>query len=239
MVNKYLKRLPLKEIKNARDIGGVPTEDGNSTNWQRFIRTASLDKADDSDLEYLKDLGVTTVIDLRRKGEIEPREAEVSKIRDNFTYYNVSLAGDREFSREDFNKVLSKEITVGQTYSNLIDNYKAIREIMEIFAESDGISLFHCQEGKDRTGIISMILMGLAGVNKEDIIADYEVSSAHLGYIDYDRDDEFTIFRITSPYYMKEAYEYVIEKYGSFESYLLEAGVTEETIKKVREKIAG
>lgn len=237
MVKKYLKRLPLKGIKNARDLGGVPTKDGNATNWHTFIRAASLDKAEDFDIDYLKDLGVSSVIDLRREGEILPNQDALSKIKDNFSYHNISLAGDREFSKEDINRVLNKEVTVGGTYNNLIDNYPAIREIMEVFANTDGVSLFHCMEGKDRTGIIAMILMGLAEVSKEDIIADYEVSSAHLGYIDYDPEDKFTIFRITSPYYMKEAYEYVIDKYGSFENYLSEAGVSENTISKVREKI--
>ncbi|WP_297790969.1 tyrosine-protein phosphatase [uncultured Anaerococcus sp.] len=239
MVKQYLKRLPLKNIKNARDLGGVPTISGSATNWQKFIRTATLDGAKIDDLSYLMDLGITSIVDLRRKGEIDEDKESIRKIKENFSYYNVSLAGDREFSKVDMGRVLNKEVTVGGTYSNLIDNYSAIREIMEIFARDDGGCLFHCQEGKDRTGIISMILMGLADVSKEDIIADYEVSSAHLGYIDLDQKDPFSIFRITSPFYMKEAYEYVLKNYGSFDAYLMKAGVSEEVIERVRRKIVG
>lgn len=43
MVKKYMKRYPLKDVQNARDLGGVPTLDGNVTNWGKFIRTATLD----------------------------------------------------------------------------------------------------------------------------------------------------------------------------------------------------
>ena len=71
MVKQYLKRLPLKNIKNARDLGGVPTISGSATNWQKFIRTATLDGAKIDDLSYLMDLGITSIVDLRRKGEID------------------------------------------------------------------------------------------------------------------------------------------------------------------------
>lgn len=240
MVEKYMKRYPLKNIKNARDLGGVPTLDGKVTKWGQFIRTASLDDAKDEDLDYLRRLGVKTIIDLRREGEIDQNRKAIKKIKEEFNYYNISLAGDREFRKEDIERIIKKEVSIGATYRNLIDNYKAIREIMEIFANSDGVILFHCQEGKDRTGIVSMILMGLSDVARSDIIADYEISSAHLGYIErYDEDEEFSIFRITSPYNMKEAYDYVLRKYKTFDDYLLYAKVDRCTIDKVREKIAG
>lgn len=240
MVKKYMKRYPLKDVQNARDLGGVPTLDGNVTNWGKFIRTATLDDAKDYDINYLKEMGVNRIIDLRREGEIAPHKESIDKIKKNFDYYNVSLAGDREFSQEDIDKIVNKEISVGASYRNLIDNYKAVKEIMEIFADNDGVSLFHCQEGKDRTGIISMILMGISNVARADIIADYEVSSAHLGYIErYDEEDPFSVFRITSPYNMKEAYDYILRKYKTFDDYLLYAKVDRETIEKVRKKIAG
>lgn len=109
---------------------------------------------------------------------------------------------------------------------------------MEVLSQDNGISLFHCQEGKDRTGIISMILLGLANVSRSDIIADYEISSAYLGYVErYDENEPYSVFRITSPYNMKEAYEYLIRKYESFEAYLAYAGVDKEIIEKLKGKL--
>lgn len=240
MEEKYMKRYPLRNVKNVRDLGGVPTLDGKVTKWGKFIRAASLDDSKDDDLAYLKKLGVTAIIDLRREGEINPKLSSIEKIKEEFDYYNISLAGDREFRKEDIERIIKKEVSIGRTYINLIDNYKAIRQIMEVFANNDGVSLFHCQEGKDRTGIISMILMGLSDVGRSDIIADYEISSALLGYIErYDEDDELSIFRITSPYNMREAYDYILRKYKTFDDYLLYAKVDRYTIDKIREKLAG
>ncbi|EEI87398.1 Tyrosine-protein phosphatase family protein [Anaerococcus lactolyticus ATCC 51172] len=235
---RYLKRLDIDNIKNARDLGGVPTLDHRSTKWHEFFRTASLDDINDADMEQLKKLNVSTIIDLRRINEIDFESESHKKIKENFDYHHISLAPDREFRKEEIEKIISGKISVGQSYRNLIDHYVAVKEIVEVLARAEGSVLYHCQEGKDRTGIVSMIIMGLADVARGDIIADYEISSAHLGYIErYDEDEPFSVFRITDPYYMKEAYDYVIRKYGSFEAYLLYAKCEQKDIYMLRSRI--
>lgn len=47
-------------------------------------------------------------------------------------------------------------------------------------ANAEGETLFHCQEGKDRTGVISILLLLLGDVADIDIIVDYEISNAYL-----------------------------------------------------------
>lgn len=235
---QYYKRLPLENIKNARDLGGVPTIDGKVTQWNKFLRTANLDDISDSEIEILKNYGIESIIDLRRDREIPFDSIEHKKITDNFNFNNISLAPNDEFRREEIEQIINREVSIGSTYRNLIDNFPKIKEIMEVFANTDGATLFHCQEGKDRTGIISMILMGLANVSRADIIADYEISSAYLGYIDrYDQHEPYSVFRITNPYAMKEAYEYIERKYKTFEDYLLYAKVNQETIDKIKNKL--
>ena len=233
---KYLKRLPLVNIKNARDLGGIPNLCGQITNWSKIYRTASLDDASFEDIEYLKDLGINTVIDLRRSSEIDCKKVE--KIKENFNFHHISLAPDNEFRKEEIQKIIKGEISIGASYRSLIDHYTAIKEIMEVVANAENAVIYHCQEGKDRTGIVTMVLLGLCDVGRGDIIADYEVSSAYLGYIErYDKNEPHSLFRITDPYYMREAYEYVIRKYESFEEYLKYAKVDESIINKIREKL--
>lgn len=235
---RYLKRLDIDNIKNARDLGGVPTLDHRSTKWHEFFRTASLDDINEADIEELKKLNISTIIDLRRINEIDFESESHKKIKENFDYHHISLAPDREFRKEEIEKIISGKISVGQSYRNLIDHYVAVKEIVEVLARAEGSVLYHCQEGKDRTGIVSMIIMGLADVARGDIIADYEISSAHLGYIErYDEDEPLSVFRITDPYYMKEAYDYVIRKYGSFEAYLLYAKCDQKDIDMLRSRI--
>lgn len=235
---KYLKRIDLENIKNLRDLGGVPTLDKRSTKWHEYFRAASLDDVKDVDINDLKDLNISTIIDLRRENEIDFKSESHKKIKDNFDYHHISLAPDKEFRKEEIEKIISGKLSVGQSYRNLIDHYEAVREIVKALANAEGSALFHCQEGKDRTGIVSMIIMGLADVPRGDIIADYETSSAHLGYIErYGEDEPYSIFRITDPYYMKEAYDYVIKKYDSFDDYLLYAKADPKDIKNLRRRI--
>lgn len=235
---KYCKRLALDNVKNARDLGGVPTLDGNITKWNNFLRTANLDDISDSEIKTLKDYGIETIIDLRREREIPFGSEEHKRIIDNFKFNHISLAPDNEFRKEEIEQIINKEISIGTTYRNLIDNFSKIRQIMEVFAKTEKAILFHCQEGKDRTGIISMILLGLANVARADIIADYEISSAYLGYIErYDEHEPLSVFRITNPYSMKEAYDYIERKYKTFEDYLLYAKVDQDIIDKVKNKL--
>ncbi len=235
---KYLKRINIDNIQNVRDLGGIPTLDKNSTKWHEYYRSANLDDIKDTDINDLKDLKISTIIDLRRDNEIDFESEEHKKIKENFEYHHISLSPDKEFRKEEIEKIISGKLSVGQSYRNLIDHYAAIREIVKALANAEGSVLFHCQEGKDRTGIISMIILGLADVPRGDIIADYETSSAHLGYIErYGEDEPYSIFRITDPYYMKEAYDYVIRKYGSFEKYLLYAKADPKDIKTLRSRI--
>lgn len=235
---QFFRRLAIDNIKNARDLGGFPTLDGKVTSWGKFLRTATLDDAKDYDIKFLKDYGVKTLIDSRRESEIPFESQSYKKLQENFDYNHISLAPDKGLREKEIRQIINREISIGSTYRTLIDNYKKIREIMEVLSQDKGISLFHCQEGKDRTGIISMILLGLANVSRSDIIADYEISSAYLGYVErYDENEPYSVFRITSPYNMKEAYEYLIRKYESFEAYLAYAGVDKKIIEKLKVKL--
>lgn len=235
---QHLKRLPLENIKNARDLGGVPTLDGDVLKWGKVLRTATLDDISTDEIEKLKDYGVVSIIDLRREAEI-PFDSESHKmIKENFNFHHISLAPDIELREEEIQKIIDREISIGTSYRRLIDNYSKVKQVMDVIADTDGITLYHCQEGKDRTGVISMILMGIANVARTDIIADYEISSAYLGYVErYDEHEPYSVFRITNPYYMKEAYEYIMRKYNSFEEYLDYAKVDKKTVDTIYSKL--
>lgn len=234
---KHFKRIAFETISNFRDLGGQPTKDGKMVKWGKVFRSANMDVITDQDLEKMKELGITTIIDLRRDTEIEEFYRHIDKVKNNFDYRQVSLAR-AHFGHKEIQAIINKELTVGRTYRDLIDNYEGVKEILELIINSEGSVLFHCQEGKDRTGIIAMIIYGLLDVDQIDIIADYEISSAYLGYVtSYDQDEDYSVFRITSPYNMKEAYAYVIDEYESFENYIEKVGLDMGLVEKLRKKM--
>jgi len=95
--------------------------------------------------------------------------------------------------------------------------------------------------GKDRTGILASMLLDLAGVCKEDIIADYQVSGTYLSPF-YKRElenDTGLIWENNDDHLLSDAkniaslHDYITEKYGGVQGYLKAAGVTADDIEKV------
>ena len=108
---------------------------------------------------------------------------------------------------------------------------KNIKKIFETIANTpeDGKILFHCSHGKDRTGILSMLILSLAGVSKEDIVKNFLEC--------YNKDGKSKVQPFT-----KEAVEkfidFLTERYGDVEKFLKDkCGVSDETIKKVKKRI--
>ncbi|MDU1315785.1 tyrosine-protein phosphatase [Anaerococcus hydrogenalis] len=120
---KYLKILPFENIKNARSLGGYPTCDGKITSWESFIRSANLDNLTENDMELLKDLNVSTVIDLRREEETKYNSEKIDIIKNNFSYKQISLL-PAPMNQEYIQKILDGEISIGRSYISLIDNFE-------------------------------------------------------------------------------------------------------------------
>ena len=63
--------LPLVGACNFRDLGGYPTVDGRFTRWGKLFRSDTLHELTEEDLELLRQIGLTSIIDLRTKTELE------------------------------------------------------------------------------------------------------------------------------------------------------------------------
>lgn len=233
----YVKRLPFETINNFRDLGGVATKDGKVLKWGKIYRSANMDDISDIDIDKMKKLDITTIVDLRRDYEVLKNYRNIDKVKENFDYNQISLA-KQDFGYDQIQEIIEGKVSVGRTYRELIDNHEAVKKILKLIVNCDNAIVFHCQEGKDRTGVIAMIIYGLLNVDQIDIIADYEVSSAYLGYVsEYDQDEEYSVFRITNPYYIKEAYSYITDEYETFENYIDKLDLDNKLIDKLKKKM--
>ncbi|MCI5839820.1 MAG: tyrosine-protein phosphatase [Peptoniphilaceae bacterium] len=223
--------IPVKSVKNIRDLGGIITKDFKITKYGKFIRSANLSKILDEDIQFLKKYGVKSILDLRRKEEVE--KSYVKKIKQHFNYYNISLFND-EFSDEVVEDIIYGKIDVSEKYIDALHDYKVIKKILNLIINSESV-LFHCFEGKDRTGIVSMLLLGISNVSNDKIIANYEVSSSYLGYIEkYEEKEKLNKLRITSPYIMKNTLNLFLKEFRSFENYFLEVGISHDEIEQFK-----
>jgi protein-tyrosine phosphatase len=229
-----LIRLPLEGTANTRDLGGYPTRDGHATAWQVFLRSDDLHGITAKDMTLLHEYGLTTVLDLRSTIELNDRPNPFAK-NPNVLYHHVSLheaAGQTPPSDLPYD-------ALKHLYKIILEQSKPqIKAAVEILANSRGVTLFHCAAGKDRTGILAALVMGLVNVPNRDIVSNYEVSYTNLRRNAYFKShaEHHNAMMYSVNDFMEETLVYLREQYGSIEAYLLAIGVSSTDLEALKTK---
>ena len=174
------RHLALEGVENFRDFGGYATASGKRLKSGRLYRSASHGKATDADLEAIAALGIGVVVDLRRPEErtrdpsrrhpafaAEVIHNDLGEEDDDSWVTHVSSADLSEASFRDYMIGYYAEAPFKPRMVDLYSRY------FEVLARADGPVLIHCAAGKDRTGILAALTHHLAGVHRDDLIADY------------------------------------------------------------------
>ncbi len=182
-----IERLYLKKLNNTRDLGGFPAAEGKVIKKGKLIRSGKLYKLPKSTLNALTKLGVTTVIDLRTAKETEEYPPAVIIGSKYIHIPLVCTATTGITHQKSMAATMMKESKRIKSEFGTADNYmksmyeiilfseqskESLKEIFRLILEEDGCILWHCNGGKDRTGIVAMLLETLLGVNEELIIKD-------------------------------------------------------------------
>ncbi|KAL4896430.1 protein-tyrosine phosphatase-like protein [Aspergillus ambiguus] len=119
-----------------------------------------------------------------------------------------------------------------------------LREILELFAAPDGAAypvLVHCTQGKDRTGLVILLLLLLTGAVAEDALAaDYVRSEAELVVEVEERMKEIRKLGLNEDYtkcppgFTRDIRAYLDERYGGVEAYLRDVGVGPEKLDAIK-----
>lgn len=163
-----------------RDLGGYLNAAGRPVPWRHFLRADSLHELDAGEAERLQFEGLRMVIDLRTAREVRDAPSKLEPLRGvewvNLPLFDaLSPAALAEVDVPDGHPLLGMYVTALETRG------PAICTILDRMSQPDeGIVLFNCTAGKDRTGIIAALLLGLAGTTSEDIIADYALTEDHI-----------------------------------------------------------
>jgi protein-tyrosine phosphatase len=172
------RHIRFEAVFNFRDLGGYWTRGGQTVAWRRLFRSSELHHMTSRDIVQLKEeIRLRSVIDLRRSRQLEPF-SPLNEV--GVEYYNIPLidrGDDSENVYQDFSNM-------GEVYSYLVRHEEfgqRVIEALEIIAEPDNLPLvFHCSAGKDRTGILTAIVLGILGVTDEDIIEDYTLTATYM-----------------------------------------------------------
>lgn len=170
--------LVITSIENCRDLGGYPTPAG-PTLPHRFLRSGNTAGVSKEDAELLRSWGLSYVLDLRGAEETHSIPDAFER-RWGIRYKDVPLHNtnlhDPKLAPQRSDDSMDDFLTNG--YLKMLGNQPAVRKIFRFFsrAKADQCVLYHCAAGMDRTGVTSMLLLGLAGVDREHIMADYGYS---------------------------------------------------------------
>ncbi len=227
------RRYILENIENFRDLGGYPSKYG-CTKFGRFFRGGTVDRPTENDIKTLKELNVTTVIDLRGDFEFNNQPNDMERLTDNANHvslYELNVA-----------EAKGMKITITEVYEYIVDNYKenVYKALIAVADAPDGAVFYHCFLGKDRTGILSMLLLTIAGVSEDDIVADYQLTYTYLENYMYthadtlwDTDPEM---HYSLPQTMRSLLSYIKNKYGSVEDYIRKIGLIDYDLEKIRKR---
>ncbi len=162
---------------NVRDLGGLKTRDGRTTQWGAVVRSDTPSRLTEAGWSALYEYGIRTIITLRTHGMTE-NELDVTPPYSDLAMVQVAIEDitDKEFLQKwAVTELWGTPLYYKDALQRWPERHAAV--ISAVAQAQPGGVLFHCIRGHDRTGIIALLLLTLADVTPDDMIADYEIST--------------------------------------------------------------
>ena len=241
-----LRRIPLEGCVNFRDLGGYASTLGGTTKWGVLYRADSLHRLSPADADVVANrLGIRTAVDLRATDERERVGVLDSAL--GIVEHHVGTTDRNMHSYERPDPEL-KDRSFGQIYDDMIHTGgERFAAAIELVADPDQWpTAFFCMAGKDRTGCLAAMILGLAGVERQDIVGDYAATAPAVPEI-RERSlaelpelarvwEQFRPDIVNAPTSaMTELLEIVEDRWGGPEGFALEYGVKPQTVERLRE----
>ena len=244
---QIIKEKMMKTITNFREYGVYYTTNGRKIKSGKLYRSANLFSITTDEIQYLKQIGIGTIMDFREEGEVA---SHPDPVIEGIKYINVAASSfdmkEIKHEKEDRDYAFSRSKML-EVYKELPFNNKAYACFFDLLLHTDQAVIHHCAAGKDRAGIAAALVLLLLGVSREDVMDDYLKTNENIRAIVtllIGRDDAYDEVMAT----MKDAFvvdeEYlngtldaILGKYDSFKEFFLkEYGITEEIREVFKEK---
>ena len=236
----YSREPSFESVLNFRDLGGYQAANGKTVSWRKVFRSGELRHASAQDLERLNiELGIRSILDLRNEAEVARYGNGVLQ-NGPFDYHNIPLIPDPD------NKAITLDSLRGlshngQAYGRFLRfpfYGESVVRCLDLIADPVSLPIvFHCSAGKDRTGVLAAALLSVLGVNDDDIVMDYAMTSphmpAHLARLSQDQDsakflaDLPSYMHDSTPESMHAFLTDIKHDFGSFRGYLTRHGAEE------------
>lgn len=229
-------------VHNFRDLGGYPTNDGSHTRWRTLFRADGLYRLTPDDANVVVNLGVRTVVDLRTNNEV--RERGTFPVNDHdVAYHHLPIidATWGETQTPEFDDEV--EFLVWAYREMLAEAAPRFADAINLLSQQTVLpAVFHCAAGKDRTGILAALVLGVLGVDESIIAADYGLTrSATTRLRAWARQHQPELadlydrmpprFTAADPRAMTIILNDITDRYGSVRNYVREIGVSDDAVR--------
>jgi protein-tyrosine phosphatase len=231
-------------IFNARDLGGTPAAPGLVVRPHAVVRADALHRCAPASAHSLWEHGVRTVIDLR-----DDTERDHEGVFDGAGIDVVHLPVLDPAYRWDHDELAPRDVLVHR-YAEILTSFASrFTAALEHLAGAHGGVAYHCAVGKDRTGLLTALLLGVLGSPREVIVADYARSSRAVavqvnwlswfgspaGHVtDTDLDEGVWSAR---PEVMAATLDLLDDAHGGVDGYLRDAGLDDAVVASLRARL--
>ena len=250
----------LKGAPNFRDLGGYTTLDGHRVKRGLLFRSEGLNTLTSEDYAALHDIGIRLVCDLRSDLErsLKPTVWPEHMLP---TTLIMDVNADIRSGDGGLYEMLRQDPTKRGALALIMHVYKWVpdalaRHLANFFnaaAEDGNLPLvLHCTAGKDRTGVLSAVLLLALGVPRDTVLADYMKTNEYRDAVKLEKKvhelmepilgaapsrDIVEVMAGVHPTYLEASLEAVEATHGSLDVYLEAAGVRRTVLDKLRSRL--
>jgi protein-tyrosine phosphatase len=237
------RRVAVEGCLNFRDLGGYPTGDGGRLRGRQLFRADGLHALTPGGVATLRDeIRLGDIIDLRSSLELE-RVGRGPLADTAIRFHHLPI-----FDGGRAGRTPPIGASLADLYFGMLEVARdPLARIVTTLARTDAPAVFHCAAGKDRTGVVSALLLSLLGVRDEIIVVDYAATRETLeaivervmaseGYRGiFDELPPDTLH--ADPETMEGLLVRVRERFGSMAEYAGEIGIADEDVARLRARL--
>jgi len=236
-----LRYYMFENIYQFRDIGGYRTVDGHITAYNRFFRSSALYGMTSDDQRQVYNLGVRTIIDLRTAEEL----VEQGQTRFD-AEFAINLLHVPMITRHQSLYELGAVSRSAAMINGVEQIHPFFPQFFDVVSNLDHAVVFHCSLGIDRTGLLTAMLLDVAGVSHEEIVSDFSRTNIYLAprlpmlrqrRPSYLTPHQFEQLIVAHPQAMRDLLQYIYQTYGSARGYLMHTGVPSYQIDQVVQRL--
>lgn len=239
---------------NFRGVDALTGSEGRRLKPAMFYRAGSFEKLTERGIRQLRELGATTLFDLRTNTECEEFPSRLADLAEFTTH-----VGRHDIRIGDLTAVLRNPAsTPSESRAAMLRVYQKIpvlfppifRKFFDLLQRTQSPLVVNCTVGKDRTGAAVALFLSALGVPRDDIIGEYDKTNRHLadiketlesrrgerGYTGA-RPEVFLPVMAADPDYMTQMFATVEGLHGSVGDYMArEIGVDGAALERLRAK---